>query len=252
MNYILQLNGFWNWARTNEISHLELDLYMSILDIANSTAWKTQFSIPNSSLGRFDKNSLTRARNKLVQYGLIKYCKGKKGQAPTYQVMKLYEDEPINPINDTYIDTNTDTNMHTNIGTNIGNIHKLNKTKLNKTINPIVPCGKVVDLFNAVCVSLPKVEVISDGRKRAIKQILKKYTLEDLGKVFEEVEKSDFLRGENDRKWTATFDWIMKESNIIKVKEKNFASTGSGKNTRLETDFINGYDHFALEQLSRR
>ena len=76
--------------------------------------------------------------------------------------------------------------------------------------------------------------------------------LPDEKKVFEEVEKSDFLRGENDRKWTATFDWIMKESNIIKVKEKNFSSTGSGKNTRLETDFINGYDHTALEQLSRK
>ena len=250
MNYILQLNGFWNWARTNEISHLELDLYMSILDIANSTSWKTQFSIPNSSLGRFDKNSLTRARNKLVQYGLINYNKGKKGQAPTYQVIQLYDD--INPNNDTYIDTNNDTNMHTNIGTNIGNIHKLNKTKLNKTINPIIPYEKVVDLFNTVCVSLPKVEVISEGRKRAIKLILKKYTLEDLGKVFEEAEKSDFLRGDNNRKWTATFDWLIKENNIIKVMEKNFTSNGRDNFRESDTAFMDGYDHSALEQLSRR
>lgn len=137
MNYILQLNGFWNWVRTNEISHLEVDLYLSILDIANTSSWKTQFTIPNSTLGRFDKNSLTRARNKLVQYGLIQYNKGRKGQAPTYNILPLY-DTNINPNNDTYIDTNNDTNSDTNMipiqGTYINK--KENKTK---NISPIIP-----------------------------------------------------------------------------------------------------------------
>lgn len=157
MNYILQLNGFWNWVRTNEISHLEVDLYLSILDIANTSSWKTQFTIPNSTLGRFDKNSLTRARNRLVQYGLITYEKGKKGQAPYYGIIRLYDNDIscninpnndtnndtnniINPNNDTYIDTNSDTNSDTNLipiqGTYINK--KENKTK-QKIKTPIIP-----------------------------------------------------------------------------------------------------------------
>lgn len=250
MNYILQLNGFWNWVRTNEISHLELDLYLSILDIANSSSWKTQFSIPNSSLGRFDKNSLTRARNKLVQYGLIKYQKGKKGQAPTYQVSKLYDDGII-PNNDTYIDTNTDTNMHTNIGTNIGNIHKLNKTKQNKTINPIVPYKKIIDLFNDICKSLPKVKTLSENRKAAIKTATKKYSVDDFERLFHKAEESDFLCGNNNKAWSATFDWLIKESNMAKVFDGNYDNKNNAAKdgTAFSKD---SYDHTAIEMLTRR
>lgn len=151
MKYISQLNAFWNWVRTNEISHLEVDLYLSILDIANTASWKTQFTIPNSTLGRFDKNSLTRARNKLVQLQLINYYPGKKGQAPSYSIIPLYDtyidtnndtNNTISPNIDTYIDTYIDTNSDTNSDTNMipiqGTYIEKDKDKTrNKT--PIIP-----------------------------------------------------------------------------------------------------------------
>lgn len=134
MNYILQLNAFWNWVRTNEISHLEADLYLTLLDIANASLWKTRFSVPNSTLGRFDKNALTRARNKLVQCGLIYYEKGKKGQAPMYGIVNLYEMIPdLRNYTDTNIGNYIDTNMQPKQGTYINK----NKTKQNKP--PIPP-----------------------------------------------------------------------------------------------------------------
>lgn len=150
MKYISQLNAFWNWVRTNEISHLEVDLYLSILDIANTSSWKTQFTIPNSTLGRFDKNSLTRARNRLVQLQLISYFPGKKGQAPSYSIIPLYDtyidtnndaNNVINPNNDTYIDTNNDTNTDTNNDTNMIPIQGtyIEKEKDKNNITPIIP-----------------------------------------------------------------------------------------------------------------
>lgn len=159
MKYISQLNAFWNWVRTNEISHLEADLYLSILDIANASLWKTQFTIPNSTLGRFDKNSLTRARNKLVQLGLIQYYPGKRGQAPSYSVVPLYDtsgetgidispnidtnsdtDYKISPNNDTYIDTYPDTNNDTNLIPKQGTYIDKDKEKDKiKTITPYKP-----------------------------------------------------------------------------------------------------------------
>lgn len=185
MKYISQLNGFWNWVRTNEISHLEVDLYLSILDIANTSSWKTQFTIPNSSLGRFDKNSLTRARNKLVQYGLIKYYKGKKGQAPTYSIVNLY-DTDINPNNDTYIDTYIDTNSDTNMQPKQGTyIDKdKDKTRKDKCITPIIPFeGELSEKVN---------EWLAYKSERG-----QKYKPTGLKSLFKKIQDNAVLHGEN-------------------------------------------------------
>ena len=243
MKYISQLNGFWNWVRTNEISHLEVDLYLSILDIANTSSWKTQFTIPNSTLGRFDKNTLTRARNKLVQYGLIKYNKVKKGQAPTYSITKLYNTE-ISPNYDTYIDTNSDTNSDTNVipiqGTYIEKEKEKDKTRNNP---PIPPYREIVDMFNGICTSFPKVTAISENRKKAIGARLKKYSLDDFEKLFRKAEASSFLKGANSRNWCANFDWILKDANMAKVLDGNYDS---------KTDAAQSGTYSDLEELSRK
>lgn len=81
---------------------------------------------------------------------------------------------------------------------------------------------KVVDSFNKTCTSLPKVCSLTEKRKRAIKLILKKHSLKELEMVFKKVEDSDFLNGNSDKWSGATFDWIIKESNLIKVIEGNY------------------------------
>ena len=45
-------------------------------------------------------------------------------------------------------------------------------------------------------------------------------------KLFENAENSSFLKGSNDRNWTATFDWLIKDSNMAKVLEGNYADKG--------------------------
>lgn len=149
MQYISQLNAFWNWVDLNEVSHLEVDLYLTLLRFANATGWKPCFTIPNTRLWRFNKNELTKARNRLVQLGLIEYEKGKKGQAPAYRIVPLYEIIPqidtntdtnidtdcvIVPQIDTNIDTNSDTNIDTDSDTNLGNINR-QRIRLRNNIN---------------------------------------------------------------------------------------------------------------------
>lgn len=81
----------------------------------------------------------------------------------------------------------------------------------------------VIDLYNSICTSLPKVRSLSDARRKAIKARLNTYTLEDFQAVFENAEASSFLKGSNDRNWTATFDWLIKDANMAKVLEGNYA-----------------------------
>lgn len=81
---------------------------------------------------------------------------------------------------------------------------------------------QIADLFNSICSSFPSVRSLSEARKKAIKARLNTYTLEDFRKCFEMAEASSFLKGSNDRNWTATFDWLIKDANMPKVLEGNY------------------------------
>lgn len=85
----------------------------------------------------------------------------------------------------------------------------------------------VVDLFHRICVSYPKIRSLSEARKKAIKARLNTYTQDEFRIVFENAEASSFLKGKNDRNWQATFDWLIKDTNMAKVLEGNYADRGS-------------------------
>lgn len=89
MTYIDMINAFWNWRKFNVIPHSTADLFYCILDFANSTRWQDKITIPNSRImGKIDisEKSLFTSRSLLIEFGLINYESGKKGQAGTYQI----------------------------------------------------------------------------------------------------------------------------------------------------------------------
>lgn len=86
---------------------------------------------------------------------------------------------------------------------------------------------QVVDLYNSICKSFPSVRSLSDARKKAIKARMKTYTIEELKKVFQNAEASSFLKGKNDRNWSANFDWMIADKNIAKILEGNYADKPS-------------------------
>ncbi len=98
---------------------------------------------------------------------------------------------------------------------------------------------QIVDLFNTICVSFPSVRSLSDARKKAIKARLNTYTVDDFKQCFENAEASSFLKGSNNRNWTATFDWLIKDQNMAKVLDGNYADKGaSGNSSFNEKEFI--------------
>ena len=92
-----------------------------------------------------------------------------------------------------------------------------NKDNITKDI-----VNETISLYHSICVSFPNIRAVSEARKKAIQKIMGKYTLDDLRTVFENAEKSSFLKG-LDGGWKASFDWLMKESNFLKVLEGNYA-----------------------------
>lgn len=80
----------------------------------------------------------------------------------------------------------------------------------------------IADMYNNTCVSFPRLTKLSDSRKKAIGARLKKYSLEEIQRVFDLAEKSDFLKGNNSRNWSANFDWLMNDTNMAKVLDGNY------------------------------
>ena len=109
--------------------------------------------------------------------------------------------------------------------------------EITKPKNNDTDINAVVERYNIICVSLPKVTALTDKRKKAIKARLKQYSMVEIEEVFLLAERSDFLKGTNG-KWNATFDWLMNENNFVKVLEGNY------ENKIANTPKATGYDSF--------
>ena len=100
-------------------------------------------------------------------------------------------------------------------------------------------------MYNAICKSFPKVQALSDARRKAIKARMTKYTVEDFRRLFELAEGSAFLKGGNDRNWQATFDWLIKDSNMAKVLDGNYQDK---KKRPEKRSGFNNYDGRTYEE----
>lgn len=88
-----------------------------------------------------------------------------------------------------------------------------------------IPYDRVMELYNEICVGLPKACKLSPERKRRIKSCFEqKFTLEDFKRAFQTAQNTQFLRGENERGWKASFDFIIKPANFLKVLEGAYGS----------------------------
>lgn len=107
-----------------------------------------------------------------------------------------------------------------------------------------IPYKKVAELFNENCQSYPRVTKLSGRRREAIKARMREgYTLEDFEKAFQIAEASAFLKGNNNRGWAATFDWMLKENNIAKILDGNYShSRGNYTNNKVAQDLDNFYN----------
>lgn len=131
-------------------------------------------------------------------------------------------------------------NQHGNQAATQNSIGKDSIDKLSigeeRTVKESPDCQQIVDLFNSICISLPSVRSLSNARKKAIKARLNTYTVEDFKQCFENAEASAFLKGGNARNWTATFDWLIMDSNMAKVLDGNYSDKPKDKSKSFDTD----------------
>lgn len=108
--------------------------------------------------------------------------------------------------------------------------------ELDKELESRVDYQLIADMYNDTCVSFPKLTKLSEARKKAIRARLKTYSINDFKKLFELAESSSFLKGQNNRNWSATFDWLIKDTNMAKVLDGNYADSSSSYRAIVQQD----------------
>ena len=95
----------------------------------------------------------------------------------------------------------------------------------------VIPYKKIVDAYNDFCRSFPTCVSVSENRKKAIAARWREYggNIAVFYRLFVMAEESDFLKGKNDRNWSATFDWLLKSANMTKVLEGKYSNKDSNK-----------------------
>ena len=80
---------------------------------------------------------------------------------------------------------------------------------------------------------------INDKRKRAINNLLKEYSLEEMLQAMGKIRASNFLQGNNKTGWQIAFDWFINKSNFLKVLEGNYDDKANSNNSEKEKKFQN-------------
>ena len=143
----------------------------------------------------------------------------------SFKRIKKYNDlnETVLKIVESYVNDNEIQNENDNEDDNDNDVSSTVRGT-NRTTNrqTKIDYQQIADMYNNTCVSFPSLVSLSDSRKKAIKARLNTYTVADFEKLFIKAEASGFLKGKNDRNWSATFDWLIKDSNMAKVLDGNY------------------------------
>lgn len=96
-------------------------------------------------------------------------------------------------------------------------------------------CDKIAEMWNTICVDLPKVKSLGDGRRKCIKTRLREWgkneeeRLIKVESLFRAIEASDFLSGRSEKWNGCSFDWLFESpKNWRKVEEGNYANKAQG------------------------
>ena len=159
---------------------------------------------------------------------------------------KQIKDRRLTPIKEN-LNTPIKEKLNTPIKENLkGNTTRVINNTSNNKDHKKAPYQKIKELYNQICESLPSVRKMTDRRRKHIRaRWEEEENLDIFREAFEKTENSPFLTGDNDRNWTADFDWLIKnDTNFNKVLEGKYDSNNADEygSTDFEEveEFING------------
>jgi len=205
---------------------------------------------------------LLEARKNLVEAGLIKFKSGKKKrEAGAYFIVHEIDDPKLKDVDETIFTREPGMDKTTKSGTQSGTESGTESVTVSVTESVTVsgtesekkpddnnrfkdkdkdrgkekgkkkspaaaaaplPLKKVMENYNLICNRFPKVTEFSKSRKAAAGARLKEHGYDKVMKMLQMAAESDFLAGSNERNWVASYDWLMRPTNFVKVLEGHY------------------------------
>lgn len=145
--------------------------------------------------------------------------------------------EPEKPVKEEVISEKTEVQE----GFSAGKHAKEKESKGEERKEKKYPYQGICDLWNSICVSLPKIAKLTEARKQKIRSRLDEFGcqpeewLTTAETLFRRVQASDFLTGRK-TDWKASFDWVFDNGkNWVKVTEGNYDNKCCGFNRGAQT-----------------
>lgn len=173
----------------------------------------------------------TKAKEEFKKYGEYGWVKLKQSQYD--KIKKDYPNIDLDnqiKLLDEYIQSNGNKNKYKDFNLVLRksirdkwfiNENKEKEAKCHVTVNDNkIDFNKILDYWNEK--GTKAITAITSERQSHIETIIQEYGEEAIYKAIDKVKTSSFLNGENDKKWIATFDWIILPNNFIKVLEGNY------------------------------
>ena len=129
------------------------------------------------------------------------------------------------------------------ITTNTFGANELKLDKLGYTVEEIIDnavniAKKAIEKSDK---SKPRFVALDVGPIGEMLEPIGKLSFDKVYEIFKKAEESTFLKGKNGRKWKANFDWIMKETNFVKILEGNYDECDySGSTDSVYSDPLDG------------
>ena len=100
----------------------------------------------------------------------------------------------------------------------------LDKEKEKDTINSIssTEVQQIINTWNSLGLQNIKFIKNNTNRYKMLNARIKEYGIDTFLQAINNIRNSSFLKGQNNRNWTITFDWLIKPNNFIKVLEGNY------------------------------
>ena len=172
----------------------------------------------------------------LKQDGMLEYECNTKKTAYTIVNYNIYQNEKVGERNTNRTQTKQLQNTNeTSTKTNNNDNNDNNDNNENKVEALSYKYDDIVSSWNDL--GLQELRNIKNNRKVLLDTRLKEHGEDSIYEAIRQINKSSFCKGQNQRGWVITFDWLIKPNNYIKVLEGNYTDKNntSGLNKKMKS-----------------
>lgn len=95
----------------------------------------------------------------------------------------------------------------------------------------------IIDKWNSLGLQNLKFIKLGTNRNKLLKARIKEYGIDEVLRAIDNINHSSFLRGQNKKNWSITFDWLIKPNNFVKVLEDTYKDKDNGNSKQSSGNY---------------